>query len=273
MAGIDEYTKMCLHFDNNLTDSSSSGHTVDSTSNVSYSTDKYFGTYAISFAGNGYARFPAHADFNFGSGNFTIDYWVKTSDASGIIASNHPSGVYNGWWISEAGGFICYGPSGEKVCPGMSGNGANDGTWNHIAIIRDGNTIWNYLNGTRINNCDVTGDTIGDSSTYLYFADNPEFSRSLTGLIDEFRISKGIARWTGSSFTVPTAPYSSDVISGNLSSDARVIIINESDWSLESNTTETAGSYEISVSDGQKLVVARKSDGELLAYGSVAPST
>lgn len=61
-------------------------------------------------------------------------------------------------------------------------------------------------------------------------------------------------------------------LSGTLSSDARIIVINESDWSIESNTEETSGSYEIDpVEAGDKLVVAIKSDGELLAYGDVVP--
>jgi hypothetical protein len=34
-------------------------------------------------------------------------------------------------------------------------------------------------------------------------------------------------------------------ISGSLSDDARIIVIKESDWSIESNTSESSGSYEL----------------------------
>jgi len=62
-------------------------------------------------------------------------------------------------------------------------------------------------------------------------------------------------------------------ISGTLSDAARIIIIKESDWSIESNTTESVGSYEVdSLITGAKLVVARKSDGEALIYGNITPS-
>jgi len=61
-------------------------------------------------------------------------------------------------------------------------------------------------------------------------------------------------------------------ISGTLSDTARIIIIKESDWSIESNTTESVGAYEVgSLVTGAKWVIARKSDGELLAFGNVTP--
>lgn len=61
-------------------------------------------------------------------------------------------------------------------------------------------------------------------------------------------------------------------ISGTLSDAARIIVIKESDWSIESNTTESVGSYEITgLTPGAKLVQGRKSDGESMGYGSVTP--
>lgn len=59
-------------------------------------------------------------------------------------------------------------------------------------------------------------------------------------------------------------------ISGTLSAAARIIIIKESDWSIESNTNES-GSYDVTGLDsGLKLVIARKTaDGEALAKGNI----
>jgi hypothetical protein len=59
-------------------------------------------------------------------------------------------------------------------------------------------------------------------------------------------------------------------ISGNLTEDARVYIIDESTGVLESDTNETAGTYEITTPTvGQKVVIARGPDGESKAYGNV----
>jgi len=63
-------------------------------------------------------------------------------------------------------------------------------------------------------------------------------------------------------------------ISGTLTDGARVIIIEESDWSISSSTVETSGSFVIDELDesGDKLVIARRtSDGWGLGYGSVTP--
>jgi len=52
---------------------------------------------------------------------------------------------------------------------------------------------------------------------------------------------------------------------------ARIIIIEESGWTVESNTNESSGAYEVdSLDSSNKLVIARKSDGEVIAYGNVS---
>jgi len=62
-------------------------------------------------------------------------------------------------------------------------------------------------------------------------------------------------------------------ISGTLSDDCRIIIIKENDWSVESNTTVSGTQYEITgLTADKKLFVARKSDGEVVAYGYVSPT-
>jgi hypothetical protein len=62
-------------------------------------------------------------------------------------------------------------------------------------------------------------------------------------------------------------------ISGNLSEPARLLILNESDMSIEHNAT-TSGSYEVSgLSDGNKVVLARAADGETFGYASVSGVT
>ena len=61
-------------------------------------------------------------------------------------------------------------------------------------------------------------------------------------------------------------------ISGTLSDTARIIIIKESDWSIESNTEESSGSYEVdSLDSSYKWIISRKSDGEVLGYGYITP--
>ena len=60
-------------------------------------------------------------------------------------------------------------------------------------------------------------------------------------------------------------------ISGALSEALRIVIINESDWSIENNEEKSGETYYIATTTGAKLVAARKSDGESVIYGNVTP--
>jgi len=60
-------------------------------------------------------------------------------------------------------------------------------------------------------------------------------------------------------------------ISGNISSDVRIIIFKEDNYTIESNNEIPSGSYEIIVNTGDKLIIARTDDGEIIGYGAVIP--
>jgi len=62
-------------------------------------------------------------------------------------------------------------------------------------------------------------------------------------------------------------------ISGTKNETARIIILKESDWSIESNTVVSgSGDYEVDgLESGYKLIVYKSNEGELLGYGNVTP--
>ena len=61
-------------------------------------------------------------------------------------------------------------------------------------------------------------------------------------------------------------------ISGTTSETARVIIIKESDWSIESNTVISgSGAYEVEdLEEGKKMVFARANNGGFKGFGNVS---
>ena len=62
-------------------------------------------------------------------------------------------------------------------------------------------------------------------------------------------------------------------ISGTLNESARILVLKESDWSIEANVEKSVGDYEIeNLVDGTKTVVAIDNSGEVVGYGSVEPS-
>jgi len=79
-------------------------------------------------------------------------------------------------------------------------------TWYHIAAVRQGNSVSMYVNGVRQSTILTVTGSIAQTNSII----GGKPSNTLRAkLIDEFRVSN-IARYTTSSFVVPTAPFQND---------------------------------------------------------------
>ena len=210
--GIDSYTLLMLHLDNNVTDSEIIPKTVTN-NGATFSNSIYKWDYSSYFNGTSfYLSVPSSTDFNF-SGDFTVDFWMyptnipSVSVTSVIVGNMDYNAGTGGWGISFNGSNLAFYYGGSSVLTEASGMSNNN--WYHVAIVRHGSTLAMYVNGTSLgtttfNTSTSTTDNliIGQNSTTLghYF---------YAGYLDEIRISNGIARWT-SNFTPPPSPYSPD---------------------------------------------------------------
>jgi hypothetical protein len=214
----DSYTKLLLHFNESpLIDTTGKSLTLNG--GVARSaTQSKFGEYAGYFDGtDDYISIPDSNDWDFGSGNFTIDLWCKSAGATGFIVGQVPSNgnqnYYSFGLLSHTNGsarfipdLISY-PNHHEL---LSTNVINDDSWHHIAIVRNGAYIRMYIDG----NESGTALNMGVGFTMINSAEDlkigsmgaPENYERYTGYIDELRISKGIARWT-SNFTPPAQAY------------------------------------------------------------------
>ena len=215
MAVDDAYTKALLHMDGadaSTTFTDESGKTWTRAGDAQIDTAQFkFGGASGLFDGTGdYVSTPDSADFDFGTGNWTVDFWLRRDGTK-----NYP-GLVSGGTAAATGWSIMLGPSDNKVCVNYAGASKiatagtiADLTWTHVAIVRNGNTVKVYLNGTAdANTDDCTGDTVDCAGTGVVIG------RAYTGIddyylkgwLDEVRASKGIARWTAN-FTPPGGPY------------------------------------------------------------------
>lgn len=214
--GIDAYTKLLLHCDgadgSTTFIDSATGKSV-SVSNGSPQIDtaqfKFGGaSLLLANASSDQIRLADHDDWNFGSGDFTVDFWIRIpanpGGSKGII-SQYTSGYFrivmlNGskiYWDCNAGGTARWELSGNTVI-------SND-TWTHVACIRYGNTQTIYVGGvaqTATGSYTGSLDNLSDPFNIGYDA---AFG-TLSCWLDEIRVSKGIARWTAN-FTPPTKAY------------------------------------------------------------------
>lgn len=203
---IDSYTKLLLHMEGAdggtlFEDSSQYNHPVTPTKAITTTGDKKFGDTSATFRSSGYLSIPASNDWVFGSGDWTVDYWVNTTSVGSNqvlfwIYHGNTAVVETQLWLGKLNIYINKGAWGNI----STGYSPNNNEWAHHAIVRNGNTIKVYVDGEEKFSYNITGSMLDGEGIQI----SPV--ATLNGYIDEFRISKGIARWT-SKFTPPTAPY------------------------------------------------------------------
>ena len=224
-AGVDSYTKLLLHFngENNSTtfrDASPYHKTATRYGDAKIVTDQSkFGGASGRFDGSGdYLSFPDSDDWYFGTGDFTLDAWVRWnvlpggSQGSMVFAQNVSDlnywtfGVWNNGGTDYRLRFVLF----ENNVPTLiASNWAwttmATGQWYHIAQVRQGNYFRLFLNGTMVQETTKTNN-IPNFSAVLWVARMAQGGHYFNGWIDEARISKGIARWWDD-FTPPQEAY------------------------------------------------------------------
>ena len=208
-------TKLLLHANGAdgstiFTDSSDSGHTVAANGDAQIDTaQSKFGGASGLFDGTGdYLSIPDSADWDFGSGDFTIDFWIRFNAFNPDLDMflDHTDG--SGGWQ-----FYYYDTSHELrlYCSAFSDNyvtasfNPTTATWYHIALVKTGTVYKIFIDGTQAAS-DDKGVHMPSVDNTLYIASDNGTSRFVDGWIDEVRIVKGEARWT-SNFTPPTIEY------------------------------------------------------------------
>lgn len=218
---------LLMHFDGtngSTTFTDQKGHTFTAGGNAQLDTaEKEFGTASLLLDGTGdYISTPDSADFDFGSGDFTIEFWANPASLAsdgGVISKRPP--LANGWaieiratgavWLrANIGGIY----SDTQV---VTGTGViTAGTWYYVALVRSGTSWYIFVDGVVQGTATISG-TLENSANALamgrsaYSTDENPFN----GNIDEMRITKGVARYT-SGFSTPVAPFPDSGGSGGL---------------------------------------------------------
>lgn len=234
---IDSYTKLALHCNGtdaatSFPDSAVNEHTVTAVGDAQVDTaQKVFGTASALFDGTGdYLSIPDHDDWHMGSENFTIDFRARFTSVAADIAlfcQFEDSGAYaTAFWQKSTGQLVFYvANGGDNVTLAVPWSPSID-TWYHIAFIRgwggDANSWAAVVDGTLLRAVSDTVPWPNIPTAFLIGAACAGVPAAvdtyLSGWIDEFRISKGIARWTAD-FTSPTAAYIRNMIVFNQEED------------------------------------------------------
>ena len=175
---------------------------------VSTAVTKY-GTGSMKFDGTGDSLVIANnPNVNFGTGDFTIEFWVYRNSASVLYPAFITKGSYQssaGQWqvviVNSTGEvFYQYGTSGTNVAIGT----LTSATWKHFAITRVGTVLRTFNNGVLQTTTTVSNDFTNTPN--IIIGNTLDGLSSYNGYIDDLRVTKGVARYTAN-FTPPTAAF------------------------------------------------------------------
>jgi len=204
--------KLLLHMNGTdgsttFTDSSSSAHTVTAFGNAQIDTaqSKYGGASGL-FDGSGdYCSVASSADFGMGDSDYTIEGWIYQGNetTTRCIFDNRELGQGIAIYSSVGGGLenkLVVANNADII--GSSTPSFPTNTWSHWAVTRESGTLRGFIDGVEVIN--VVDSRTYASSTTVYLGANYIASQNISGWVDDYRITKGVARYTAN-FTPPTA--------------------------------------------------------------------
>lgn len=189
---------------------------------VAIATDQVkFGGYSLSFNGASAGNFVTDRDFvahDFGSGNFTVEMWIRPSALPGagtfpgIIGKRNTSTNDFAWvmYLAQSTGNVNfdYSTSGTGAAATVTAGAPATNTWSHIAAVRNGTSLAVYLNGVAGTSHNIGTSAIFDAPLPLMLG---QLSQTISanffaGHMDSIRITRGVARYTAD-FTPPTDDF------------------------------------------------------------------
>jgi hypothetical protein len=239
------------------------------------------------FDGSGdYLSVADNAAFTMGTGDFTVEYWVYWNgtsstfraygqvDSGGSLASISIRGgtdasnkVINGAFSGTT----------DYLCTSTASLVAN--TWNHIAFVRDGTTLRQYINGGQDGTASISTASVNDSSSQFAIGRAGEFNGNyFGGYISSFRLLKGTCLYpSGTAFTPPTAPLTNITNTSLLLNFTNAGVVD----ATAKNVLETVGNAQISTTqskwgggsisfDGTSNTGLKAPAGNLFTFGSGA---
>ena len=140
-------------------------------------------------------------------GDYTIEWWAYQDGTNYGYASPFEWGTYSNSILNTGGSWYLTSGSG-----GLSGSGSyNDGTgvWKHFALVRYGGAIyWYNGDGTRTILKSSGAEGTFNPSNDIFRISSPQWSGgNWAGYLNDFVFYKGLAKYTGASYTAPTTQY------------------------------------------------------------------
>ena len=217
-----------LDFSNNATK-----HAITTVGNTNHSTtQKKIGDTSIYFDGTGdYLTVADSADWDFGTGDFTVEFWgynLGGSDSNVVMFGDNTYKLTVGYiHTSTLVTYISSNGSSWDLANAVSMGTFPSTSWVHYALVRNGTSFKTYRDGTEISSFTSSATVVTGSGITIGRRNTDD----LSGYVDEIRVSN-TARYT-SGFTPSTTAFTDD---------ANTLLLIQSDTTNGSTTfTDSSG--------------------------------
>jgi hypothetical protein len=239
---------LLVNFENGVIDESYQSHALTQSngtivSSSQYGTKSFQSTAAVN---SEFVETERSPDFSFGTDDFTMEgrfLWNGVEGPVHTLFSLSRNGSFDTFFYTLGDDLYVNGSGGAKNF-GLAESLLPQGQWFHFAAVRESGMLTYYVNGTSIGSTAYAVDmALVDEVTLGAY---PNGGYEWNGLIDEFRVTKGVARYT-SNFSVPTGEFPT-------ASDATMLFSATEDTAF--NVTKTALLANASDIDGGTLDIA-----------------
>ena len=199
-------TSLLINYTNSGIYDSTAKNVLETVGNAQVSTTQAkWGTTSMYFDGSSTATLPSRQTLSLGSGNFTIECWVRLSSTGTETnigqSKNYYTAGSNGNFVFRVGTSNLWrsfdGQSSQATIDGSYS--WSTGVWYHVAWVRNSGTVTVYRDGTSLG-------SVSDSKSLIDSANGITLCSGTTAYIDDLRITVGLARYT-TTFTPPTAAF------------------------------------------------------------------
>jgi hypothetical protein len=194
-----QFVKALLKFDGNFTDVLGTVWMPAAGATTTTSSPKIgSGCLSLNGTSTGYVASAANSNFAFGTGDFTIEFWVKgTVDPAGKYLFDKGAGNICAISFTPAGRLAYFdtslGTGNANYTLGPTTGAVFNGIWHHVAVSRKDGVVRGFFDGVRW--FEVIG-TLNDTSNTIWLGRyGGGTTLNVTGFMDELRVTNGLARY------------------------------------------------------------------------------
>lgn len=171
---------------------------------------KKWGTHSWKFVANILLMSPVSSDFQMSTGDFTIELWIyfTTLTSSPMVIDFRPAstnGAYPALYVTSAGSLRYYVNTADRIT-GANGN-VTTGGWRHVILSRVSGSTYLGMDGAQQGSTWTDSTNYNGSNTRIWVGATGTNLAQLDGYVSEIRVTKGVGRYSGGSYTVPTCRF------------------------------------------------------------------